>query len=245
MSAKQNRIDHARAFVLTAYPWRETSLWIEVFSRDYGRVPLLARSARKPQSALRGVLMPFAPLSISWFGANELRTLHTAHWLGGMPQPTNQALLAGFYINELMLKLTARDDADAALFDVFEDTLTKLCHNQNVSQLLREFEWKLLSLQGFIPDITVDDQGQSIKATERYLMLPESAPMLWQEGLFVPEYAVVVSGSSLQALQKNDFALADGQSKKEFLQLNRMLLSFRLPEGLSSRRLMMQVQAFN
>lgn len=243
-STKQNRIDHARAFVLTAYPWRETSLWVEVFSRDYGRVPLLARSARKPQSALRGVLMPFAPLSISWFGANELRTLHTAEWLGGAPQPNNQALLAGFYVNELMLKLTARDDADVALFDVFEETLHKLSHNQQVSQTLRSFEWKLLSLQGFVPDITQDEQGQSIDESQNYLMLPESQPKLWQ-GVNTPDHAAIVSGASLHALQKNEFDLLEGQSRKELLTLNRMLLSFRLPEGLSSRRLMMQIQQFN
>lgn len=242
MISKINRIDHARSFVLASYPWRESSLWVEVFSRDYGRVPLLARSARKPQSALRGVLMPFAPLSLSWFGKNELRTLHTAQWLGGQPQPSNQALLAGFYVNELLLKLTVRDDADVALFDVFAEVLYQLCHNRHLSSILRFFEWKLLSLLGFLPDITQDEQGGEIELTQNYLMRPESLPKLWHNEQ-VPFGAVVISGASLWALQNGIFT--DEGIRKELLQLNRMLLSFRLPEGLSSRRLMKQIQEIN
>lgn len=242
MNARQNRIDHARAFVLTSYPWRETSLWVEIYSRDYGRVPLLARSARKPQSALRGVLMPFAPLSLSWFGANELRTLHTAEWLGGLPQPANQTLLAGMYVNELMLKLTARDDADARIFDLFEETLRGLCHNEwPVGLILRRFEWQLLSLQGLAPDITKDDNGMPIEAAAPYLMLPEHAPQLWRNE-FLPAEGHVVTGSSLLLLQQGIPELTQPSARQELLHLNRKLLSFRLPEGLSSRRLLEQLQ---
>ena len=82
-----NRIDHQPAFLLSATPWRETSLLVELFSRDYGRVALVARSARKRQSELRGVLVPFVPVCVSWYGKEELKTLHRAEWLGGWPQP--------------------------------------------------------------------------------------------------------------------------------------------------------------
>ena len=82
-----HRINHQPAFLLTSSPWRENSLRLEVFSRDYGRVALLARSARARGSELRGILTPFIPLSISWFGKEELKTLHRAEWVGGWQQP--------------------------------------------------------------------------------------------------------------------------------------------------------------
>ncbi|WP_300483577.1 recombination protein O N-terminal domain-containing protein, partial [uncultured Neisseria sp.] len=101
--AQPNRINHEPIFLLASAPWRESSLWVEAFSRRYGRVALLARSARKRQSELRGVLVPFVPVSASWYGSQELKTLHRAEWIGGWTQPQGRALFSGLYVNELML----------------------------------------------------------------------------------------------------------------------------------------------
>ncbi|MFA7400357.1 MAG: recombination protein O N-terminal domain-containing protein, partial [Sideroxydans sp.] len=81
-AASKQRMQDELAFVLHNYPFRETSLVLEVFSRQHGRVPLVARGARRPRSALRGLLMSFQPLPLSWFGKHELRTLHGAEWQG-------------------------------------------------------------------------------------------------------------------------------------------------------------------
>ena len=94
-----HRINHQPAFLLASSPWRENSLRLEVFSRDYGRVALLARSARARGSELRGILTPFVPLSISWFGKEELKTLHRAEWVGGWQQPKNLLLFSALYAN--------------------------------------------------------------------------------------------------------------------------------------------------
>ena len=94
--------DAQPAYLLHSYPYRETSLVIETFTRNRGRVALVARGARRPRSALRGVLLAFQPLTISWSGRTELRTLHKAEWQGGLPQLKGDALLCGFYINELL-----------------------------------------------------------------------------------------------------------------------------------------------
>ena len=77
------RIAEQPGFVLHSYPYRETSLVIDVFSRDYGRVALVAKGAKRPHSALRGVLQTFQPLGLSWSGKGEVRTLTTAEWVGG------------------------------------------------------------------------------------------------------------------------------------------------------------------
>ena len=110
------RLEGQPAFVLHSYPFRETSLMIEVFAKDHGRIALVARGARRPRSALRGVLLAFQPLLLSWAGKAELRTLHKAEWQGGLPQLKGSALLCGFYLNELLLKLLPRDDPHERLF---------------------------------------------------------------------------------------------------------------------------------
>ena len=96
MQAHKNRLEDEPAFVLHSYPFRETSLLVEIFSRQHGRVPLVARGARRPKSAIRGLLMNFQPLSLSWFGKHEVRTLHSAEWQGGQPLLQGTALLCGF-----------------------------------------------------------------------------------------------------------------------------------------------------
>lgn len=125
MNAKA-RIDRQPAYVLHSYPYSETSLIVEVFSRDHGRLPLLARGARRPRAALRGVLQSFQPLELGWFGGGELRTLANAEWQGGLPLLSGKALLLGFYLNELLLKLLPRDDAHQRLFECYTATLRQM-----------------------------------------------------------------------------------------------------------------------
>ncbi|MFZ5530814.1 MAG: DNA repair protein RecO, partial [Pseudomonadota bacterium] len=115
------------AFVLHSYAFRETSLIVELFSRDHGRVALVARGARRPKSALRGMLLAFQPLTLTWGGKGELKTLHRAEWQGGMPQLQGMALMCGFYLNELLVRLLPRDDPHEDLFEMYRKTLQSLC----------------------------------------------------------------------------------------------------------------------
>ena len=162
-----HRINHEPAFLLASVPWRESSLRLEVFSRSYGRVALLARSARKRQSELRGVLVPFVPMSASWYGSGELKMLHRAEWLGGWPQPQGRALFSGLYVNELVLRLTAREDPQPELYDALQDVLQILCRQPNHAGALRRFEWKLLDSLGYAPDLQRDGNGDPVGAGRR------------------------------------------------------------------------------
>ena len=81
---REHRVVNQPAFVLHSYPYKETSLIVEVFSRDFGRVPLIAKGAKRPHSQLRGVLQTFQPLQLGWTGKSEVRTLTTAEWIGGL-----------------------------------------------------------------------------------------------------------------------------------------------------------------
>ena len=103
----------------TAIPFRETSLVVELFTRDFGRVAVVARGARRPKSALRGVLLAFQPLLVSWSGKGELYTLIRAEWHGAYQPLKGLSLICGFYLNELLLKLLPRHDAHERLFDTY------------------------------------------------------------------------------------------------------------------------------
>jgi DNA repair protein RecO (recombination protein O) len=107
----RSKVDGQPAYVLHSYPFRETSLIVEVFSRDFGRMALLARGARRPRSAIRGLLMAFQPIEIGWAGKGEVLTLMKAEWQGGQPLLAGEALFCGYYLNELLMHLLPREDA--------------------------------------------------------------------------------------------------------------------------------------
>src|SRR5579871_1289014 len=135
-----SRVDDERAFVLHSYPYSETSLIVDCFTARYGRVPLVARGARRPRSALRGLLLAFQPLALGWAGRGEVRTLVRAEWIGGVPRPHGRALWCGFYLNELLMRLLARDDAHERLFDTYATAIERISSRRDLEPVLRWFE---------------------------------------------------------------------------------------------------------
>ncbi|WP_353849944.1 recombination protein O N-terminal domain-containing protein [Accumulibacter sp.] len=124
---QRHKVDGQPAFVLHAYPCSETSLIVDVFSRDHGRLALLARGARRPRSVMRGVLLAFQPLELGWAGRGEVHTLMKAEWQGGQPLLTGKSLFCGYYLNELLMHLLPREDAHTRLFWVHADTPASYC----------------------------------------------------------------------------------------------------------------------
>jgi len=171
------RINNESGFILHTYPFKETSVVAEVFTRSHGRVALIARGARRPASALRGLMQPFTPLLLSWFGKSELKTLHAAEWQGGLMAPQGRALMCGFYLNELLLRLLARGDAHELLYDRYLDTLDQLAGEAcatDYERILRRFEKNLLSDIGYGATFDVEaDAGQPIDPQVRYVFQPE------------------------------------------------------------------------
>lgn len=177
MSGKQ-RIDEQRAFVLHLYPYSETSLIVDVFSRDHGRLALLARGARRPRSAMRGLLMAFQPLELGWFGAGEVKTLAKAEWIGGMPLLGGRCLLLGYYLNELLVKMLPREDPHGVLFDAYSAALHALAHGGADAPELRRFEKALLKELGY--GMTLDREaitGDQIMAQAQYAFQIERGPV--------------------------------------------------------------------
>src|SRR5512147_2888837 len=110
------RVDHQPGFVLHTTAWRETSLIVEAFTRDFGRMSLVARGAKRPTSQFRGLLSPFTPLTFSWSGRSEAKNLVRVEWVGGLAPLRGGALLSAFYANELIVRLLARADPHERLF---------------------------------------------------------------------------------------------------------------------------------
>lgn len=145
------RINAQPAFVLHQYAYRETSRLLDVFSRDHGRVTVYARGVQRPGSQIRSVLLGFQPLLLSWFGGNELKTLHSAEWQPGLPQLSGLPLLCGFYINELLQRLCPKEEANSALFGAYFEAIQALSRlgNASVEPILRHFERQLLDSLGY------------------------------------------------------------------------------------------------
>jgi DNA repair protein RecO (recombination protein O) len=237
-ASARHRIQDEAAFVLHSYPFRETSLIVEVFSRQHGRVPLVARGARRPRSALRGLLMNFQPLQLSWFGKHEVRTLHGAEWQGGQPQLQGTALLCGFYLNELLLNLMARDDPHERLFDYYRDTLLRLAQESEHAFTLRSFEKHLLQELGYALDLEHEaDSGRAIVPGGRYRYILEHGA--------VPDaddaQGMPVSGRTLLDMAADDYR--DAETARQSKQLMRMLLDHYLAgRPLHTRELMRDLQ---
>ena len=175
----EHRINNEAGFVLHTYAFKETSVVAEVFTRTHGRVALIARGARRPASSLRGLMQPFTPLLLSWFGKSELKTLHAAEWQGGVIAPQGRALMCGFYLNELMLRLLARGDAHQALYDAYVATLAQLAGAgpDNFERILRRFEKTLLSETGYAPTFDIEaGNGETVRAELHYLFQAERGP---------------------------------------------------------------------
>ncbi|HXN16074.1 MAG TPA: DNA repair protein RecO, partial [Usitatibacter sp.] len=116
-----------RGYVLHRYAYRETSLILQVWTEKHGRVGLVAKGARRPKSASRSLLVPFQPLALSWFGRGELRTLKSAEPAAAAATPLRGAsLMSGFYLSELLLKLTHRDDPHEGLFAAYDAAIGEL-----------------------------------------------------------------------------------------------------------------------
>jgi DNA repair protein RecO (recombination protein O) len=219
----QNRHQDELAFVLHSHPFRETSLLLDVYSRQQGRLAIVARGARRPRSALRGVLMSFQPLRLSWFGKGEVRTLHSAEWQAGQPYLQGTALMCGFYINELLVNLLARDDPHEQLFDYYRATLYRLAHETDHAATLRCFEKHLLQELGYALQLEVDAFSRlpiALDANYRYAV---------ERGAVLDDGKVdglQVSGKTLLDMAVDDYrdVLVVQQSK----QLMRMLLNHHL-----------------
>ena len=245
------RRDDQPAYVLHTYAYRETSLIIEAYTATWGRVALVARGARRPRSELRGLLQGFQPLLLSWSGAGEMKTLQKAEWRGGLPLLGGPALLCGFYLNELLLKLLPREDPHPQLYAVYETALQDLAAGSPQAPVLRRFELELLSELGYaLPLDREAGTGAPIDPAARYHYVFDRGPQRLESGAAArvaaepTRGAPVVSGATLIALAGRRFDTAGVAAEAK--RLMREVLDHHLEQrGVESRRLLQDLQALS
>jgi DNA repair protein RecO (recombination protein O) len=232
----KRRADQQPGFVLHSYPYMESSLIVEAFTRRFGRIALLARGARRPRSATRGVLLSFQPLRLAWSGG-ELANLVAAEWAGA-PQPlAGLALMCGFYLNELILRLVPREDPHEALFDAYAVSLARLAAGELQPAVLRSFERRLLAELGYAPLLERDAESRPIDPERRYVYEPDRGPA---PANGAGPGALAVSGRTLLDMAGDDYTRAE--TRDEARALMRVLIGERLHgQTLHTRAVLMEL----
>lgn len=237
----RGKVDGQPAYILHSYPFRETSLIVEAFSRDYGRLALLARGARRPRSVMRGLLMGFQPLEIGWSGKGEVLTLMKVEWQGGQPLLKGPALLCAYYLNELLIHLLPREDAHERLFRSYGEMLQHLAADPagKVREAdLRRFEKALLQELGYGLTLNVDQAGRAVEAEALYTYQIERGP----QRLESPSAGgLIIRGQSLLDLAAEDFS--NPRSRAEAKVLMRSLMAHYLGGvDLETRKIFKELQ---
>jgi DNA repair protein RecO (recombination protein O) len=240
MAAERARRDSQPGFLLHTYPYRETSLVAEIYTRDAGRIAAIARGARRPRSALRGVLMAFQPLLLGWSGKAELKTLHKAEWQGGYAPLRGLSVICGFYLNELLLKLLPREDPHEQLFEAYANALAQLPAAQDHAAVLRRFERVLLQELGY--GLVLDHEvisGAPIAAEAQYRYVPDRGPLAAaQTG---EQSGVELSGQTLLDMSVDRYA--DPRTVQQSKALMRALINHCLGnQTLHTRQLLRDLQ---
>ena len=223
----KRRTDHELGYVLHTYPYKESSLIVEAFTRGFGRVALLARGARRPRSAMRGMLLSFHPLRFGWGGGvgNEasLRNLISAEWAGALQPLEGRGLMCGFYLSELVLRLLPRDDPHEGLFDVYGESLKTLAQGIAQAIVLRSFEKRLLAELGYAPLLEREAaSGAPIDPSRRYVYEPDRGPMPSRNS----SSELSVSGQTLLDLAADEYDRPE--TRDEARMLLRALIGMRL-----------------
>lgn len=163
-----------RGFVLHRRDFRNSSLLLDVFTADEGRIACIAKGAKasaRGRSALAALLQPFQPLWLSWFGRGEVKTLGRAEAAGPSIALSGDRLYCGFYLNELLLRLIERHDAQESLFVFYQQALADL-EAEPIGAVLRRFELRLLEELGYALDLRTDRTGAPISADRYYCYQP-------------------------------------------------------------------------
>jgi DNA repair protein RecO (recombination protein O) len=217
------QIEQQPAYVLHARAYRETSLLLECLTRDFGRVGVVARGVRGPRARIqRADLEPFQPLAIDYSQRGELATLRAAEPLGTSRRLVGDALLSGLYINELVVRMCAREDAQSGLYENYAIALERLCGPDAVSWTLRRFERDFLQVLGYALELNTEIlTGEAIEPDALYRYVPEQGPERCGQAV-----ARAVRGADLRALALDRAPDADGLRRLRWMM--RGVLAFHL-----------------
>jgi DNA repair protein RecO (recombination protein O) len=248
-----SRVVHEPAFVLHSLDWSESSAILDVFTRHHGRVPMVAKGAKRPHSNLRAILLPFQPLTVTYSGDGEVRTLKAAEWAGGHAMLSGPRVMSAYYLNELLVKLLAREDAHPDLFDTYTQALAVLAHLSEgpglggaLANVLRAFEIRLLGELGVVADWGFEAASLSpVSATQAYAADAEAGLRAAGTGEHLPTLPgtalLAVHEATEQGLQGLAAAVAPHEAR--WRAVLRDLLTYHAGSLFKTRALMHELQS--
>ena len=203
-------------FILHSRPYLESSLILDIFSRDHGRLHLIAKGAKREKSGFAGLLQPYQRLLMAWHGKSELMTLTDVDTDNEPYVLPDVRLIAGFYVNELLTRLLHQHESHPELFNLYDKTISDLSGSENINAILRIFEKGLLQSLGYglVLDHDVGD-GQAIETHHKYYYLIDAGPIKDKPSI---ENHVEITGKSLMALDKECF-----ENKSELEEAKRLM----------------------
>lgn len=234
----QRRVQQQAAFILHHRPFRDTSQILDLISRDHGKLSVVARGSRGARSRLKGILRPFMPLSVSWMIKTDLGTLTGAEVSGAPLSLTGDALLSGFYVNELILHFLHRHDPQPEIFDVYSHTIEALAASGNdVAICLRQFEIELLRQIGYALNLDHEyGSNKALQPQQNYEYRPEQGPVAVNR----KEGAQVFTGEILSAIGLQRFE--DAVVLRSANRLLRDVIAFHLGgKELKSRKVLLEM----
>ena len=229
--------ENQAVFVLHTYPFKETSLIVELFTQPMGRVSVVAKGARRPRSSLRGMLQSFQLLQATWSGNQELKTLHSIEWSSALISLEGDALVCGFYMNELLLRLLPREDAHEKLFEYYSESISQLSTGMELAVTLRQFELRLLQECGYQVPLDRDINGNVIEQGANYFYEVGYGPSKVKKKVS----DIMLRGKTLIDMATNRYD--DATTLKQSKQLMRHLIAFYLGDKpLNSKKLFNELE---
>jgi DNA repair protein RecO (recombination protein O) len=223
------------AYLLHSRPYRDTSLLVDFITQDFGRISAVAKGVRSPKSKSRALLRPFIPLTINLSGKSDLKTLGQIESQESSLILKHKTLFAAMYMNELLVRLIHKQEADTEIFTLYADTLIQLSLASDLEPILRSFELSLLELLGYGIDFSLlEDTASDVDTVNWYYFHHEGG--FEEVAQLDNKSEKYFSSSDLQNIMHKNFA--DPQTQKAAKRLLRAALSAHLGDKpLSSRNL--------
>ncbi len=235
----QARVQQEAAFVLHHRPFRDSSQILDVLSREHGKLALVARGSRGTRSRLKGVLRPFLPLRMSWVQRGDMGTLTGAESAGEPLSLGGDALMAGYYVNELLIHFLHRHDPQPEIFDLYASALRELRAGTDVAATLRRFEIAFLELIGYALNLRFEaGTDQPLRAAQNYEYRVEQGPVPVSRA----DGLMVFRGEQLESIGGQSFD--DASTLRAANRLLRQVLAFHLGgKELKTRKVQAELRA--
>ena len=232
------RVQGEPAFLLHHRPYQDSSRILDIITPNHGRLALVARGSRSAKSRLAGILRPFLSLRLSWVARPGLSTLTGAEMNGAPISLRGDALMSGYYVSELLLKLSHPHDPQPKIFTAYLRTIENLAVSTDAALPLRHFEMELLRLLGYALNLEHDTEtGEPLRSDTMYEYCVERGPIVIGDR----KGPMVFSGRELDAVRNEDFDLPEILNCAG--RLLREVISFHLGgKELKSRKVLLELR---